>query len=201
MNLCVGLTGGIASGKSLVADLFTALGAPVLDADQVARAVVAPGTPALARIAQDFGPDFLNDDGTLNRARMRAHVFADDRARRHLESLTHPWIAAEMRRWRDEQTAPYCILSIAILIETGLRELVQRVLVVDVPVDMQMARLTARDGISEELARNMIAAQTGRERRLAAADDVILNSGSIAATQQAVAELHQRYLALSAASV
>lgn len=201
MNLCVGLTGGIASGKSLVADAFTALGVPVLDADQVARAVVAPGTPALARIAQEFGHDFLNADGSLNRPRMRAHVFADDRARRHLESLTHPWIAAEMRRWRDEQTTPYCILSIAILLETGMRELVQRVLVVDVPVALQLARLTARDGISEELARSMIAAQAARERRLAAAHDVIENSGSMETTQLAVANLHRHYLALAANAV
>lgn len=196
--LTVGLTGGIASGKSLVGDGFAALGVPVLDADQVARDVVAPGEPALLQIAQTFGDAFIQTDGTLDRRKLRERVFGDPAALRQLEAITHPAIRTRMREWRDAQTTPYCILSIAILVEAGhLRSLVDRVLVVDVPESVQLGRLTARDTVTEALARNMMSAQATREQRLAAADDVILNTGEIADTLGEVARLHQAYLALA----
>lgn len=193
-QLTIGLTGGIASGKTLVADAFIALGVPVLDADQVARDVVAPGEPALAQIAAAFGADALQADGTLDRRRMRERVFADPAELRRLEAITHPAIRARMRAWRDAQTTPYCILSVAILVESPrMRDLVDRVLVVDVPVATQLARLTARDSVGATLAQQMIAAQASREQRLAAADEVIANDGTVEQTRAAVAALHRRY--------
>lgn len=193
-QLTIGLTGGIASGKTLVADAFIALGVPVLDADQVARDVVAPGEPALAQIAAAFGADALQADGRLDRRRMRERVFADPAELRRLEAITHPAIRARMRAWRDAQTTPYCILSVAILVESPrMRDLVDRVLVVDVPVATQLARLTARDSVGATLAQQMIAAQASREQRLAAADEVIANNGTVEQTRAAVAALHRRY--------
>ncbi|WP_428310416.1 dephospho-CoA kinase [Hydrocarboniphaga sp.] len=194
-RLTIGLTGGIASGKTLVGDAFVALGVPVLDADQVARDVVAPGEPALALIAEAFGADALAADGTLDRRRMRERVFGNPDELRRLEAITHPAIRRRMRHWRDAQTTPYCMLSVAILVEAPkMRELVDRVLVVDVPVATQMARLTARDTVDETLARQMIAAQASREQRLAAADDVIVNDASVEQTLITVRTLHERYL-------
>jgi dephospho-CoA kinase len=154
----VGLTGGIASGKSLVALLFRELGVPVLDADQVSRLVVEPGRPALAEIAAHFGREFLLEDGNLDRARMRERVFADPEARRALERITHPRIRDYIRQWLDTQQAPYCILENAILFESGMDALVDRVLVVDVPESMQRARLVDRDGIDPVLVERMLAA-------------------------------------------
>lgn len=197
-RLTIGLTGGIASGKSLVGEAFEALGVPVLDADQVARDVVAPGEPALAAIVERFGAEFLQADGTLDRRRLRERVFADPAALRDLEAITHPAIRERLRDWRDQQTLPYCVLSIAILVESEhLRPLVDRVLVVDVPEDVQLARLTERDGVTEALARQMMAAQATRERRLSIADDVLVNDGDIGITCAAVVRLHARYTALA----
>lgn len=192
--LTIGLTGGIASGKSLVAAAFERLGVPVLDADLVAREVVAPGTPALAAIVAAFGPDVLLDDSSLDRRGLRERVFQDRAALRRLESITHPAMRARMLAWREAQVAPYCILSVAILLEAGMRPLVDRVLVVDAPVEAQRRRLQARDGIGPELADRMLAAQAGREARLAAADEVIVNDGDIDRVEAAVADLHRRYL-------
>ncbi|WP_043112998.1 dephospho-CoA kinase [Solimonas flava] len=199
MPLTIGLTGGIASGKSLVQSLFEGLGVPVLDADRVAREVVAVGTPGLAEIAQTFGAGFLLPDGELDRRRMREHVFADPSALKRLEAITHPRIRERMRAWRSAQTAPYCMLSVAILLEAKMQDLVDRVLLVDAPVEVQLTRLTQRDGIDETLARRMLAAQLDREARLAAAHDVLVNAGDIATTQAAVAEFHAYYLRLAAA--
>ena len=198
-RLTIGLTGGIASGKTLIGDGFVALGVPVLDADQVARDVVAPGEPALAQIADGFGAEFLQADGTLDRRKLRGRVFGNPAELKKLEAITHPAIRARMRQWQQVQTTPYCILSIAILVESSaLRPLVDRVLVVDVPEPVQLARLTARDGIDETLARQMMAAQATRDARLSAADEVITNDGSIDAALRAVAQLHARYLQLAA---
>lgn len=195
----VGLTGGIASGKTLVASHFEALGVPVLDADQVSREVVAPASPALAKIAEVFGPEFIDSSGQLDRRRMREHVFADAQARARLEGLLHPLIRARLLAWRDAQTTPYCILSVAILLESGMHTLVDRILVVDTAVEIQMDRLVRRDQLSAELALNMIAAQTTRETRLAAAHDVVDNSSTAEDTRQQVQALHQSYLQLAAA--
>lgn len=200
--LTVGLTGGIASGKSLAARVFTALGAPVCDADQVSRDVVARGQPALARIAQEFGPGALQADGALDRPFMRRVVFGDPAARKRLEAITHPAIRAGLLAWRDARAASgaaYAVLDVAILIEAGFDSLVDRVLVIDVPEALQLQRLVARDGIDEALARRMLAAQASRELRLARAHDVIENSGTPLALEQAVRALDARYRDLAKA--
>ncbi|MGH8482179.1 MAG: dephospho-CoA kinase [Nevskiaceae bacterium] len=195
--LTVGLTGGIASGKSTAAGALRALGAPVLNADEVAREVVARGTPALKRIREEFGPEFLTAEGDLDRPKMRRHVFAQPEARRALEHITHPAIRERLAAWRDGQAGPYCVLDVSILIESGMDALVDRVLVIDAPEDVQLDRLRQRDRIREELAREMLAAQARREERLARADDVIANTGTVAELCAAAAKLHAFYLELA----
>lgn len=197
-RLTVGLTGGIASGKSAVAARFSDLGVPVLDADQVSRDVVVPGSAALTEISGHFGPGFLSATGELDRRKMREHVFSDAPARQALEAILHPRIFEALRLWRDAQQAPYCILSVAILLESRMKTLMDRVLVVDTPVETQQARLIQRDGIPQQLALSMIAAQITREARLAAADDVIRNDGSLDDMTRQVTDLHRRYLQLAA---
>lgn len=196
----VGLTGGIASGKSLVSQQFRALGVPVLDADQVSRVVVEPGSPALAEIAARFGPQVLLADGQLDRRRMREIVFADPAARLELERITHPRIRQAIRAWLDAQQAPYCILENAILFESGMDALVDRVIVVDVPETVQRARLVDRDGIDPVLVEQMLAAQSPRELRLSRADEVIENSGTPEQTAEAVRRLHEAFLLRAAAA-
>lgn len=195
--LKIGLTGGIASGKTLVQQAFENLGVAVLDADLVSRIVVMPGQPALQAIAETFGAEMLQPDGQLDRRRMRERVFNDPAARKQLEAITHPAIRAHMREWLDAQTGPYCLLSVAILVETGMRNLVDRVLVVDVPETLQLARLQQRDGIDLTLAQGMLAAQSSRANRLQAADDVLENTGSPPQTVAAVQQLHHFYLNLA----
>ena len=176
----VGVTGGVASGKSAVTALFQALGVTVADADLAARAVVAPGEPALAEIARRFGPDLLLANGMLNRVRMRALVFEDAAARRDLEAITHPRIRDILRRECDEAPGPYVIAAIPLLAETGVAEAyawLDRRLVVDAPVPLQLARLVARDGVDATLAGRMVAAQAPRETRLRLATDVVVNDG------------------------
>lgn len=197
MSLAIGLTGGVASGKSYVQALFAALGVPIIEADDVGRAVVQPGEPALAEIAARFGADMLLSDGNLNRSRMREKVFLDAAALRQLEAITHPHIRARLRAWRDAQTAPYCLLSAAILLESGMSALVSRVLVVDAPEQDQLSRLIRRDGIAEPLARAMLARQWSRAERLARADDVIDNPEPAGDLKPAVLALHRRYLDLA----
>jgi dephospho-CoA kinase len=198
-QLTIGLTGGIASGKSLVEAQFRALNVPVLDADQVSRDVVAPPSAALDEIAQQFGTEFITPEGGLDRRRMRELVFTDPGAKKRLESILHPHIRQRLLQWRDAQTAPYCIISVAILLEAGMNSLVDRVLVIDVPVETQLARLISRDNIIETLASNMIATQTQRQVRLDAAHDVIQNTGTPEQTQREVERLHRLYLELSGA--
>jgi dephospho-CoA kinase len=197
-RLTVGLTGGIASGKSLVADCFAKLDVPVLDADQVSRDVVAPPSPALEQIAARFGRQALLPDGTLHRRWLRKRVFGDPQALRDLEAITHPLIRERLRRWRDAQTAPYSILSVPILIEGGFDRLVDRILVVDASEEQQRQRLMDRDGSSAALANQIIAAQASRAQRLAAADDVIDNSGDGHGVPALVGELHHFYQQLAA---
>ncbi|HXH04590.1 MAG TPA: dephospho-CoA kinase [Candidatus Competibacteraceae bacterium] len=201
--LVVGLTGGIGSGKSAVSDAFARLGVPVIDTDVLARELVEPGQPALGEIAATFGADCLGADGRLDRRRLRERVFADDQARRRLEAILHPRIrqAVQQRLVRLVQLqTPYCLLVIPLLVESGMTDLVQRVLVVDVPEELQVARVMQRDRVSAEQARAVLAAQAERAQRLAAADDVLDNSGSRAALEDAVRRLHQRYLQLAARS-
>ncbi len=193
MSLCIGLTGGIASGKSTVARLFAALNVPIIDADQVARDVVEPGSAGLQAVSAHFGAGILLADGTLDRALMREKVFSDPQQRRALEAILHPLIRQELLRWREQLKAPYGILMAPIMREAGFDQLVDRIVVVDVSRQTQKARLMSRDEISEELAENMLQAQASREQRLAIADDLIDNSGSPAQLEQRVQELHRQF--------
>lgn len=193
MSRVVGLTGGVASGKSHVLHLFHALGVPTIEADDVGRAVVAPGQPALTEIANTFGAHLLLADGSLDRRALRAVVFADATALKRLEAITHPHIFASLRQWLAAQTAPYCLLSAAILLESGMVALTERVLVVDAPEADQISRLVHRDQIGETLARQMLARQASRAERLAAAHDVIDNPDPLQDLKPQVLALHARY--------
>jgi dephospho-CoA kinase len=193
----VGLTGGIGSGKTAVSDRFQALGVTVVDADLASRAVVEPGTPALAAIAEHFGAGILGADGGLDRAALRARVFADPAERRWLEALTHPLIGAYLREHLQSSVSPYSMLVNPILIESGQARACGRVLVVDVPETVQLARTMARDGNTEAQVRAIMAAQADRARRLAAANDVIVNDRDLPHLDTEVARLHARYLELS----
>ncbi|HKK13182.1 MAG TPA: dephospho-CoA kinase [Gammaproteobacteria bacterium] len=197
--LKIGLTGGIGSGKSTVARYFADLGIPVVDADVIARELVTPGSDALAAIVDAFGPDFLRPDGTLDRARLGAHVFSDPAARRRLEGILHPPVLQAMTERAARLEGPYCILVIPLLLETGQSGLVDRVLVVDAPPELQRRRVAARDALDADRIEAVLAAQTDRTSRLDRANDVIVNDGSCADLRAQVADLHQRYLALGAA--
>ncbi len=178
--LLIALTGGIASGKTAVAELFAKLGVPVLDTDQIARDVVAPGMPALGQLVAEFGAEILDAHGKLDRARMRERVFSDPAQRRKLESITHPAIRAELARRSAAAGGDYQVHVIPLLVETGRADAYDRVLVVDCPEAAQIERLLARDGTSREQAEEILAAQVSREERLDAAHDVIENTGTLA---------------------
>lgn len=193
----VALTGGIASGKSTAERLFAALGVEILDADLIAREVVAPGSEGLARIVEAFGTSALTADGTLDRKAMRERVFADAPARRTLESIIHPRVRATLKSRAQAAGGPYVMLVIPLFVESGDYAWVDRVLVVDVPRETQIERLIARDGISREQAEAMLDAQATREQRLAAADDVIDNRADPDSLKAAVELLHRRYLQLA----
>lgn len=195
--LLIGLTGGIASGKSAVAEIFAQLGAPVLDTDQIARDVVEPGTPTLAKLVAEFGNDILEPSGRLDRARMRARVFADPEQRKRLEAITHPAIREELAARAQRAQGPYQIHVIPLLVESGRADLYDRVLLVDTTEEDQLKRLLARDSSSPEQARQILAAQASREDRLDAADDVIVNTGTLQDLQQFVQTLHRNYTVLS----
>ena len=196
----MGLTGGIASGKSTVAKLFGALGVPVIDADQLSREVVAPGSEVLLRIGARFGPGALASDGTLNRRALRDIIFADPSARADLEALTHPAIRAALEARSQTAGGPYQILAIPLLVETGGATPVDRILVVDCEEMLQVRRLQARDGATLEQAQAMLAAQAPRQARLNAADDVIVNDDGLQPLRAQVERLHANYLRMSAAS-
>lgn len=198
MDFVVALTGGVASGKSAVASRFEALDVTVYDADVAARAVVEPGEPALAEIAAAFGTEVLDTDGRLNRRRLRERVFAMPAQRAALEAIVHPRVHTWLRERVAIGAGTYCVLAIPLLAETWPQyDWVDRVLVVDVPEDMQIARLVHRDGIDTNLARQMLAAQAMRAQRLAIADDVIDNSGPPETLDAAVAAMHALYLDLA----
>ena len=192
----VALTGGVASGKSTVERLFASRGIEIVDADHVAREVVAAGTAGLADIVEIFGTDVLSADGSLDRRAMRERVFADERARRQLEAIIHPRVREVLRQRASEVHSAYGMLVIPLLVESGDYAWVNRVLVVDVPREVQRERLLKRDGISRELAEAMLNAQASREQRLAVADDVIDNSADLESLDAAVERLHRRYLQL-----
>ena len=189
----VALTGGIASGKTAVSDAFVALGVPVVDTDVIARRVVAPGSEGLQALVAEFGEEFLTEDGALDRNKLREIIFMESESRERLEAILHPRIAAEARRQIESLETPYAILVAPLLVETGVFEDADRVLVVDVPESVQIERLSYRDGASEEQARAALAAQASRQERLARADDVIENTGSLAGLQGKVRALDRKY--------
>ena len=196
----VGLTGGIASGKSTAAKFFGALGVPILDSDQVAREVVEPGQPPLERLVERFGRGILTPDGHLDRPALRNIVFSDPKARADLENLTHPAIGAALEARSATAGGPYQILVIPLLIEKNLGSQVDRVLVVDCDTELQIRRLHARDGSTRPQAQAILDAQVSRGARLKAANDVIRNDADMGAVQAQVAELHARYLELARAT-
>lgn len=198
MGLIAGITGGIGSGKSAVTSRFEQRGIVVVDADIAARVVVEPGRPALAAIAEHFGEAILLPDGSLDRAALRARVFADDNERHWLEQLTHPLIGQEILDQIAAATSAYTILASPLLLETSQRDLTDCVIVVDVPEDVQLARTMTRDGNDEAQVRRIMAAQMPRQERLARADYVIDNSGPLEALDAAVAALHETLLTRAA---
>lgn len=197
--MLIALTGGIASGKSAVAALFAAKGVPVFDTDQLARDVVEPGTPGLAKIVAEFGTDVLDATGRLDRKRMRELVFADPTKRKKLESITHPAIREELARRSAEADGLYHLHVIPLLVESGRADAYDRVLVVDAPESDQLRRLLVRDNTDEAAAKNILAAQTSRESRLSVADDVIVNTGTLEDLGRFVDTLHENYELLAAA--
>ena len=193
----VGLTGGIGSGKSAAAEEFSRLGASIVDADVIAHRLTGPGGGAIPAVRRAFGDDAVLPSGAMDRPRMRERVFADPGAREQLEALLHPMIRAESAKEIAAATGPYVLHVVPLLVETGdYRGRVQRVLVVDCPEETQIARVRARSGLTEAQARAIVRAQAPREQRLAAADDVIDNGGTLDSLRRQVAELHGKYSAL-----
>ncbi|CAN7501704.1 dephospho-CoA kinase [Caballeronia sp. LjRoot34] len=196
----IGLTGGIGSGKTTVADMFAARGVPVIDTDLIAHQITAPGGVAMPLIESTFGPEYVAADGSLDRAKMRTRVFSDNAAKAQLESITHPLIRAESQRQRNAAQGAYHIVVVPLLIEAGERaSKVERILVVDCPVDTQIERVIRRNGFTRDQVLAIIARQAAREARLAAADDVVVNdaAATLETLQREVDALHVRYLAMA----
>ncbi len=195
--LIVGLTGGIGSGKSTVSAIFKKLGVPVIDADQIARALVEPGQPALKQIINTFGVGLLNQSGALDRNKMRQIIFQNASKKKVLESILHPLIWESMRYQVSLLKDPYSILEIPLLLESGKKDQVDRILVIDVPANVQSERVQARSHLSTQEIKTIIATQIDRSSRLSAADDIIINDKSLAELQNAVQQLHQMYITLA----
>ncbi|WOQ12931.1 dephospho-CoA kinase [Aeromonas media] len=194
----VAITGGIGSGKTTVANQFAALGIEVVDADLIAREVVAPGTPALAAITSHFGPEILTEQGLLDRRVLRERIFSDPAAKSWLNALLHPIIRSEMLRQCAAVSSPYCLLVVPLLVENRLTELADRVLVIDVDEATQIERTCRRDGVSREQAQAILASQASRSERLAMADDVLDNqSGTTETIRERILALHETYLAFA----
>jgi dephospho-CoA kinase len=194
--LKIGLTGGIGSGKSTVAKLFADLGAPIIDADELARQVTVPGTQTLQTIAQHFGQSILKKDRTLDRAKLADIVFHNKSERLWLEQLLHPLIQKEMLRQIIKLNAPYCILVIPLLAETKNVHFLDRIVVVDAAEELQIQRVQARNQLSLPQIKAILQSQTSREERLKMADDIIKNESSLEALTKAVRDLHEKYLKL-----
>ncbi len=192
--LKIGLTGGIGSGKSTVSKLFEKLGVPVIDADVIARQIVEPGQPALNQLVQTFGNQFLTADGTLDRAKLRQLVFSDPAQKQRLEELLHPLVYRKIEEEIELLTSAYCIICVPLLLETGMTGLVDRVLVVDCALEIQIERVKQRDRLTTEQIKSIIASQVSREERLARADDVIDNSKPATQLAEQVKKLHNLYL-------
>jgi len=196
--LKVGLTGGIGCGKSTVARIFAELNIPVLDADEVAHRLVEKGQPALAQIQQAFGHDILSQDGSLDRAKLRERIFSDPKQKQKLESILHPLIYKTLQAELERLVAPYCIISIPLLFETGMTHFVDRILVIDCPVETQIERVKIRDNLTNERIQSIIDNQVSRIFRKTESDDLIDNSGSDYRLAEQVKKLHNLYLSLSA---
>ena len=195
--LVIGLTGGIGSGKTTVADGFATLGAPLIDADLIARELVEPGQTALDEIRALFGEQCLTPEGLLDRAYIRERIFADEALRKQLEAILHPKIYNRIKELIDETRAAYCIVVIPLLLETGHQALVDRILVVTAPEDQQIKRVAARDKLSHNAINEIMHTQADRETLLAAADDIIINSSDLETLAGQIQSLHRRYLELS----
>lgn len=195
--LRIGLTGGIASGKSTVSDMFAEYGATIIDTDIIARDVVKPGCPALDEIRARFGSQVFDNDGALDRAALRSIVFDDDANRRALEAILHPRIREETLRRSKSAAGPYQVIVVPLLVESSLRDFVDRIVVIDCDPGTQLKRLLERDSESVEQAKRIIAAQASRESRLAIADDVVTNDADVDDTRRQVEALHRQYMKLA----
>lgn len=199
--LIIGITGGIGCGKSSAADLFTKHGVPVIDTDEIAHQLTRPGGPAMAPIRETFGSDYLTPGGALDRAKMRQLAFSDFDAKNKLERILHPLIREEVARRLATCTAPYVLIAVPLLLETGgYRESIQRLLVVDCDEELQIDRAMRRSRLSREEVQAIMATQVSRETRLKQADDVLSNSGDLDSLARQVDALHGKYLALAGGS-
>jgi dephospho-CoA kinase len=197
--LVIGLTGGIGSGKTAATDAFAALGIAIIDADIIARDVVAPGAPALALISEHFGADFIQADGALDRSKLRQRVFANENDKQWLNACLHPKIRQAMQQAIAKVSSPYCILAVPLLIENKMQSMVDKIVVVDCPESMQLSRALARDGSDPDTIKSIMASQASRQERLSQADHVLDNSQSLAFLHAQVKQLHDNFLALSQA--
>jgi dephospho-CoA kinase len=197
MILRIGLTGGIGSGKSVVAGLFAELNVPVIDADVITRSLVEPGQPALSLIATELGERFITAAGTIDRPGLREYIFSNDDARTKLESILHPLVYESIQVQTQGLIDPYCIIVIPLLIEASQQSLVDRVLVVDAPEEICIDRVMARDNSTRETVEKIMKAQLDRESRLGHADDIIVNDKDIETLRQEVVRLHRQYLKIS----
>ena len=195
--LRIGLTGGIGSGKSSAAAMFARRGVPVIDADEIAKQLVAPGQPAYERIIQRFGKEFVDADGFIDRGRLRRHVFDDPASRRELEAILHPRVRRQIQRQLRALRAPYCVIVIPLIFEANQQDLVDRILVIDAAEDTQVQRVAARSSLTDDEIRKIIAAQIGRNVRLRQAHDVITNEGELEQLEERVDAFHTRYLDLA----
>lgn len=195
--LRIGLTGGIGSGKSSAAAMFARRGVPVIDADEIAKQLVAPGQPAYERIIQRFGKEFVDADGFIDRGRLRRHVFDDPASRRELEAILHPRVRRQIQRQLRALRAPYCVIVIPLIFEANQQDLVDRILVIDATEDTQVQRVAARSSLADDEIRKIIAAQIGRNVRLRQAHDVITNEGELEQLEERVDAFHTRYLDLA----
>ena len=200
MTMVIGLTGGIGSGKTTVANVFAEYGIDLIDADIIARDVVAIGSVGLARITEKFGNRILLNDGNLDRSQLRTAIFSDPQLKNWLNQLLHPLIREKMLADIDRATSPYCLLIVPLMIENNLQTLTDRLLVVDVDQQTQIMRTQQRDNVSLEQINNILAAQASRQQRLDAADDIICNNGDNQALLTQVAQLHLHYLARARAA-
>ena len=195
--LIIGLTGGIGSGKSVASDKFASLGITVVDADVASRTVVEPGMPALKEIESHFGSEIIAGDGQLDRTKLREIIASDAEERKWLESVLHPRIGEQIAKEISESTSPYTLFVAPLLLETNSQEMCSRVVVVDVPKEVQVERTAERDEVSTDQVEQMVSAQMEREKRLSKADDVLLNTGTIEELEKKVEELHEKYLQMA----